>query len=240
MNVIEPDNDQIIDYRNVALDTVKLLPVENEIIAETIGYWKDGDINRGKTHDNPANFLTSYLTKNQNPHPLGRILASVHRRWNAFGVLEYPYLDLEFWNDHAGFYDRCFFRYPVACVRLHFFALRHIHGQDGLPALPNDATPAECVSQLLLKGKDWSAIRAHFKRTCRKSLEYLGYCVIRPTNSFVVGRTAIRFDNRPADMLPKDIIERLLPQERDGKPFLIVRHACSAKVLSTKLKSLSS
>ena len=58
--------------------------------------------------------------KNYEFLPLKSILKSVRTHYNAFALLENPYIDMEYIYGHAGFYDFEFNARPITCRRLHF------------------------------------------------------------------------------------------------------------------------
>jgi hypothetical protein len=166
-------------------ERIELTVLSTAHVDEFLSAWnaKGEIVGRGQLP--PDNPLRRYLTRNANPHPLRAILASVRRRWNAIILREYPYLDLEFWDSHAGFYEFCFHPYPVECARLHFFSF----DPESNAALQSDAleTIGQQIQEAIIHGKPWPEVkRALGNRVC-----YRGYSILRPIESFVVSRTAI-------------------------------------------------
>ena len=60
----------------------------------------------------------------ENPRPLCSILRIVRKRYNCFAIIEYPYLDLEFWAGYSKVYSASFSPYERPCYRIHFFSAR--------------------------------------------------------------------------------------------------------------------
>ena len=186
-----------------------------------------------------GNVLARYFIGNRNPRPIASILSAVSNRWDACGIRETPYLDLEFWSNHVGFYDWCFRRYPVHSERFHFFGL-----SDTLQA--NEKVTLQKLIDMLRAGLTWNEIidsfipsnehRAVQPVTDPPPIVYLGNCVIRPTRSFVVGRTTPAFDERITSELPKVAQDHLLDVEVEGIPCLTMKYECTATILSTALK----
>jgi hypothetical protein len=132
-------------------------------------------------------------------------------------IRESPYLDLDFWDNHSRFYSGSFTRYPVYCDRFHFF--------EGPPG------DAEKICVLLREGLSESEIVESGLRT-----RYLGYCIMRPTPAFVVSRTALEFDVRNGDAIPR---VPMLEQEREATPYLKVKYPCSSNVLNARFEIMS-
>lgn len=82
-------------------------------------------------------------------------------------LIENNYTDRDYKAEYSAFYSKRFFLPPARCVRLHFFTTKP--SKYGQITTPNDLDP--------LIGKD----------------SYLGFCVVRPTEFFRIGRTVIRF-----------------------------------------------
>ncbi len=110
-------------------------------------------------------------------------------------------MDFEFWDSHCDFYGSSFREYPVECRRVHFFS--------------GDEQNGEALIKLLLSG----ALRTEIEKEL--SVFWQGYCVLRPTPSFVIGRTALTF---------------CLPTETEGKPFLKVSNRCQVNLLNTRFE----
>lgn len=157
--------------------------------------------------------LLPQLARNVAAAPLCNIILSVRRHFRAFGVLEHPYIDLDFLHGHAGFYDLGFPIHPISCARLHFFS-------------GNEALFDELVYECEL-GTNNAALKA------KLDLEYCGYCVLRPTASYVVGRTAVRFDVRPVDEWSGVI--PAMEAEKGGIPCLTAWEEHAAHLLNTRL-----
>lgn len=84
-------------------------------------------------------------------------------------VVEDKYIDQDYLEDHAGFYDRCFHRYKRKCTRIHFF--RTLFSEDDL--------------RQLLRGCQGSISLKRLQRS------YLGFVVIKPLPKGIVGRTCL-------------------------------------------------
>ncbi len=199
-------------------------------------------------YSDPPNPLAKYLVRNQNPLPIRSILKSLLRNGKVSALVERPYLDLEFWDTHAGFYDKCFREHARHCERVHFFSM-------GALSQANNTSPDQCprdleihlikeLRGLLYRGRSWKNILKAFEP--HNGIQYLGYLVFRPTLSFSVGRAAIRFDNRSEEQLCKDFSctvedarKRVgsIPLEYGALAFLKTGHPCRANVLSTPLET---
>ncbi|WP_060201266.1 hypothetical protein [Burkholderia ubonensis] len=94
--------------------------------------------------------------------------------FNALGaatiVAEHDYIDRDYLEDYAAYYDRCFREYPRRTHRLHFFRL---------------AFDAEQFADTLAK----SGPRQMSEADLRQS--YLGFVVVRPLPLTIVGRTCL-------------------------------------------------
>jgi hypothetical protein len=208
--------------------TIQLLPVPTPLIKEALNFWGSPEdtkpeVIRKRLRTNP---FAPYILYNENPRPIRSILKTVFSRWNAFAVLETPYLDQEFWHDHTFFYGQSFFRYPVSCERFHFFSLPLGANQEPVPR----AHIAQLI-EAFRQGLNWSdEISRQFPK-----IEYHGYSIFRPSSSCVVGRTAIQFDRRSSN-LPQAVKNALVPEEKSGIPYLIANHYCSARICGTKIE----
>jgi len=149
--------------------------------------------------------------------PIRSVLSSVTRRFNAFAILESPYLDLDFWDNHSRFYSGSFKRYRVWCERVHFFE----GAQDDAPKL----------CDLLLKGASEADVSKAME------VRYLGYCVLRPTPAFVVSRTALTFDERDGSQTSGRV--PMLDEEKESKPFLKVKYSCESHILNARFRLTS-
>jgi hypothetical protein len=85
-------------------------------------------------------------------------------------LVERDYVDRDYLEDFAGYYVRCFSDYPRKCTRLHF--LSEEVGQGDF--------------EFLLQGREGSL--------CVKRLRefYLGFVVLKPLPSTIIGRTCLR------------------------------------------------
>ena len=146
------------------------------------------------------NIFHSYLIRNKASAPIRSILSYLCERHSAFGLVEEPYMDSTFWDDHCNFYNASFSKYPIHCRRFHFFSGDEKKADDLIRLLENGGTTND------LKNLD---------------LEYLGYCIFRPTPSFVVGRTAILFDTRDGRTLNKMGVP-VIEEEFDSTPYMKV------------------
>jgi len=164
--------------------------------------------------DNP---LWKYVVRNPNPDPLRSILASVRGQYGAFCIAEAPYVDQAFLRSHADYHIGSFSRRAATCVRLHFW--RH----------PEPATVGQQLVELLLRGCSRSEedLRAELG-----DLGYLGYSVLRSLRSYVVGRTAIRFNTQ---FIGRGGTCPHTSAEDDTFPILTVRSQREANVLSCRL-----
>ena len=93
---------------NAALDhQINLIPVTGETLDAILSCWdENGTLDRAKLAALGDCPLRDALVGNVSPNPIRSVLASVRNRWKALGVREHPYLDLEFWDSHAGLYAR--------------------------------------------------------------------------------------------------------------------------------------
>lgn len=153
--------------------------------------------------------LKGYLSRNEAPTPIRSIIASVRKRYRAFGIHETPYLDYEFLESFAKFYGFSFSKFEQDCERLHFFSSNR-----------NDCTE---LIKLLEEGRDADEIYGRVR-----GLKYHGFCVFRPTESYVVGRTAIAFDTK-THVQDTDIL-RLHEYEVGSTPFLTCSQRCEANI----------
>nr|WP_314566478.1 hypothetical protein [uncultured Pseudomonas sp.] len=86
-------------------------------------------------------------------------------------VVENPYIDKDYLEDYAAYYDRCFKDYPRQATRLHFFS--------------HEFT-AEQFEQLLVS--DDEAVLT--EQTLKDA--YLGFVVVKPLPETIVGRTCLK------------------------------------------------
>ena len=193
---------------------ISLKVVPSSHIAEVLGLWNnDLKLSFQLSAISDGNIFRKYLERNRPGAiwPIRSILSSITSRYKAFALIETPYLDLDFWDNHSRFYSGSFTRYPVWCDRFHFF-----EGSDA---------EATRLCSLLLQGLSETEIA----RGEKLDLPYLGYCVMRPTPSFVVSRTAVEFDSREGASIPE---VPMLAQEKESRPFLKVKYPCASNLLN--------
>lgn len=198
---------------------ITLTPVTRQDISEVLDLWDgsrhlDGQAQHALLSKAPASPFHHWITrKNDEPTPIRTVLSIVQRRYDAFGILEGPYLDLEFWDSYVEFYATSFSHTSRECKRLHLFS--------------GDETKVDDLLNLLKEGKTQQQI-------LDAGFTYRGYCVFRPISSNVVGRCAIEFDAQPvADLLKRGI---KLRDGRPGRPFLKVEQICKAVLLNTEFR----
>jgi len=85
-------------------------------------------------------------------------------------VIENEYIDRDFLEDHAAYYDRCFFEYGKHCKRLHFFT-SHFD---------------------LTKLTSWLSNDIEATETEQLKASYLGFIVFKPVPETVIGKTCLR------------------------------------------------
>lgn len=137
---------------------------------------------------------------NESPEPLISILRIARKRYRCFAVLETPYFDLEDWEAYAVFYSRSFTPFRRLCCRVHFFQGEENRANDLISALENGIQQSEFSYWL----------------TDNLKLEYVGFFVLRPFRTCVVGRTVIKFDERPVNLVSSDVSHAL---EKTGQPY---------------------
>ena len=227
-------------------DVIQLDPLPGIAIDDALSLWplpkSSSSQARGRQLIQSGNILPYFILRNRNPEPIHHILRCVRVRWGAFGIIERPYLDLEFWDAHSGFYDKCFLEHWRSCVRLHFFSLKSTAPHKLLAGSAAEAIEQKARKEMITHfktGLSWSEIQAQVG----DGLAYRGYCVLRPTMSFCVGRTAICFDERAHQELIEsyggdrvDAVRHFgLLKEEEGKPYLKASHKCTAHLLATRL-----
>lgn len=223
-------------------DTIQLSVVGGGEIDEALGLWGGTALERQRragealARELDPNPFARYIYANENSEPLRRILRSVRLRWSCFAIRERPYFDLEFWDAHQRFYDTSLLQQPLHCERFHFFA------KAAWGVAPNANEEEQVASHLLRlfhEGLPWEGIEGEIA-----GIEYCGYCVLRPTLSFCVGRSAIRFDWRSdaelASQFPGGEQKardhyRTIDLEHGGRPFLKCHQDCITHVLGTRL-----
>ena len=194
-------------------DEIDISILSGKRIDDVLSLWDENfNFNEVALDDDPDHPLFCYLKYNQKNQPLRSILCSARTHHNAFAIIEDPYLDLEFWDGHSGYYAQSFSQYKINSKRLHFFSGEEKH--------------AELLRRLLLQGE---CQREIVKQT---KLHWCGYCVLRPIHSYVVGRTAIEFDETCSDKLPARV--KILEEEKGGRPFLKAKQQCSANLLNCR------
>ncbi len=87
-------------------------------------------------------------------------------------VVETPYIDKDYLEDHAAYYVRCFWPYKRFCSRVHFFK-------------------AEFTQDELTRIVEGAADEDLFQRFCDPEA-YIGFLVIRPLPETFIGRTCLR------------------------------------------------
>jgi len=121
-------------------------------------------------------FLVPLLESNTNPVPLRSLFRILCKRWQVnLLVIEYPYVEMEFWDTYASFHSRSFLPHPKVCWRVHFFKSSGSNNARLIEDIRAGATQDDLVAS---------------------GFEYLGFTTLRPTPSFNLGRTALRFDEK--------------------------------------------
>lgn len=92
----------------------------------------------------------------------------IHGISSKCAVIEHSYIDRDFIEDYASYYSRCFSKYERVCQRVHFFSRAY--------------TKKQLEKILLEQSKD------DVQKLCDS---YLGFVVLRPLQSTVVGRTCL-------------------------------------------------
>lgn len=169
--------------------------------------------------DNPEkpinlDLLYPYIRKNRTPNPFTNIIKSSRKHHSSFGVIETPYIDLDFIHGHTEFYDLGFAIHPIYCQRLHFFS----GGEKYF----------DLLKESLINGEDENFIKE------KAGFTYVGFCVLRPTPSFVVGRSAVAFDETPINQLDKNITP--LDEEKNGKPYLNTYETVRVNILNSQFE----
>lgn len=164
---------------------------------------------QSRNEDNARNPFFTWFINNSDPLPIRSILRIIRRRHNGFGILEHPYLDLEFWDSYSGFYGTSFSPSQRACSRLHLFKGDESNGQQAVDSLLAGCTENE-IRDL--------------------GLQYMGYCVFRPIPSSVIGRTGIEFDPRPTWEFN---VDPFLEGE-EGLPILKAKQHCFVTLLNAR------
>ncbi len=215
----------MVDHYRIALT-----PISGGTLDEVTGCWDEDGVLDALRASTLGEKPFAGLAENENPDPLRSVVASLRSRWNVVALYERPYMDLEFWDSHAGLYESCFKQFRVACERLHFFSRQY-------PGDPSDSQDTEFAKQLctlFVQGLSWPEIQDVLRaRFDYREVRYRGYSVIRPVSSFVVSRTAIAFDERAGDQVPDAV--PLLDLEKHGIPALRVAQDCRANLLNTTL-----
>jgi len=219
--LIAPDLDTSMSANATSpITPIKLTIINGSHMDEVISMW-DADLQFDSSKlpllASNKNPFYKYLVKNIAPDPIRSIFAAVRKRFGAFGLFEGPYMDLEFWDSHIGFYGYSFMRYPLECQRLHFFS--------------GDEAKANALKELLESGKSEQEIYSEL------DVSYTGYCVLRPTPSYVVGRTAIKFDNSAPDEVRSEV--QTTEAEKKGLPYLKSFQCCKANLLNASFEIIT-
>lgn len=93
-------------------------------------------------------------------------------------IIEHDYVDRDFLEDHAAYYVRCFQPYKRYCRRLHFFRCEVT--QESFSKALNGDTDGVPIDTLQEK--------------------YLGFVVVKPLPTTVVGRTCLTTCTNPQDV----------------------------------------
>ena len=120
-------------------------------------------------------------------------------------IVESPYVDRDYLEDHAAYYVRCFRDYARFCTRLHFFT---------------QAFTSQEVD-LLLSGYENDTLKSDMQTA------YLGFVVIRPLPVRFIGRTCLKLYPNGQACLTSTILSiqrqlSLLLSSRAGSAFLAV------------------
>jgi hypothetical protein len=198
---------------------IKLTYLSSKHIKEFLSHWKKSEFDvQALKFNKPLNlafdFLIPHLEHNKNQVPIRSIFTSVNDHFSAFAIIEEPYLDLEFWDSYSGFYSYSFSQYSIAGKRLHFFTGKEENHKELAIYLAQGASSQKIEIGL---GINW-----------------IGYCNLRPIHTFIVGRTAIKFDDRPINLMNQTTTK--FNEEMGGKPYLKSSSSCSANLLSTHFK----
>jgi hypothetical protein len=195
------------------MPSISLFPVSGQNLDLVLDLWgADSRFKKEQVEGLPGNHpLKRYLYHNEAPTPIRSIIASVRKRYNAFAILETPYQDHEFLESFSKFYGFSFSAFEKECERLHFFS-----------SVSNDAME---VIKLLEDGKNAEEISASVQK-----LKYRGFCVLRPTESYVVGRTAIAFDTTTYNENSEAL--KLHEYEIGSSPFLTCSLRCEANIFN--------
>lgn len=155
------------------------------------------------------NLLRDYIRNNKRPLPLINIVKNILKFKegqgqinDVYGILEMPYIDIEYWDGYFGFYADSFKSYSRESKRLFFFL--------------GDEKKANIFCKQLLEGEIVGDSDTKILPT------YLGYLIFRPISSFVISRSAIKFNKRHPDI--------------SGEQFLTVKQTCRANLCTTKLE----
>jgi hypothetical protein len=97
-----------------------------------------------------------------------RYFAEYFRELHAAAIVVEPdYIDKDYLEDHAAYYDRCFRDYKRRTVRLHFFS---------------QAFDAEKFRKILTGRQE----------TDKLTESYLGFIVVKPLSQKIIGRTCLK------------------------------------------------
>lgn len=112
---------------------------------------------------------------------LGNISGYLNEMKVATAVIETEYVDRDYLDDYVRFYSRCYVKYPRRCHRIHFFKNEYKKEFiEDLLAKPDPSTADESGAS----PKDDAF--TNFAK------DYLGFVVIRPLATGLVGRTCLK------------------------------------------------
>jgi len=99
----------------------------DQILSATETYIRDEDPTQlqhlRKEGDERICFLLDVILQMpENPRPIYSVLRIVRKRYSCFGIVEYPYFDLDVWASYSKVYSASFTPYYRICHRIHFFA----------------------------------------------------------------------------------------------------------------------
>ena len=90
---------------------ISLTVVPPSHIVEVLALWNEKlELNLQLAALSDENLFRKYLQRNRPGAiwPIRSILSSISSRYEAFVLLESPYLDLDFWDNHSRFYSGSF------------------------------------------------------------------------------------------------------------------------------------
>ncbi len=196
---------------------IKIDYFSSKNIKDFLLLWEENEFNINRLEDDnnhlrpPFRFLIPFLKDNKNQTPIRSIFTCVADHYSAFALIEEPYLDLEFWDSYSGFYSYSFSQYQIAGKRIHFFK--------------GDENNSDQLLKYLYEGETKQKIKMDL------DISWIGYCNLRPIHSFIVGRTALRFDDQPIDEMSEKVTK--FTEEKGGKPYLKATSQCTVNILNT-------